>query len=133
MISIILVEFENYCGRIIFDENPKLVQIIRIGVKKGRGERNQFPIIQANGISIHKSRGSSLDSAYVNIGLKEFAPGLTFVALSRVKSIENLYLKPFSFERFQELECASNTRSDRLAEEERLNVCDSERKHIIKI
>ena len=58
---------------------------------------------------------------------------MTFVALSRVKSIENLYLKPFSFERFQELECAGNTRSDRLAEEERLNVCDSERKNIINI
>lgn len=45
-------------------------------------------------ISIHRSQGLTLDRAVVDIGESEFAIGLTYVALSRVKSIEGLLLEP---------------------------------------
>lgn len=48
----------------------------------------------AYAISIHRSQGLTLDKAVVDIGNSEFAIGLTYVALSRVKSIEGLLLDP---------------------------------------
>lgn len=43
----------------------------------------------------------TLNTAVVDIGRKENAAGLTFVALSRVKRLCDLLLIPFSKERFQ--------------------------------
>jgi hypothetical protein len=37
--------------------------------------------------------------AVIDIGPKEFALGLTYVGLSRVKSLDGLLLKPFSYQR----------------------------------
>ena len=44
--------------------------------------RLQLPLKLAWAITIHKAQGLSLDKAVVNIGRKEFSPGLTFVACS---------------------------------------------------
>lgn len=42
--------------------------------------------------------------AYVNIGLlKEMSPGLTYTALSRVKSLSGLLLEPFGSKRLLSL------------------------------
>ena len=50
--------------------------------------------------SIHRSRGITLDKAIVNLGDNEFQVALTYVALSRVKTLEGLLLKPaFNFYR----------------------------------
>ena len=44
-------------------------------------------------ITIHKSQGLSIDKAYIDIGSNIFEFGQTYVALSRVKSLNGLYLK----------------------------------------
>lgn len=54
--------------------------------------REQFPICLAYAITIHKSQGFSLDSALLDIGTSLFCRGQAYVALSRVKTIDGLYL-----------------------------------------
>jgi len=56
------------------------------------GTFTQFPLKPAYAITIHKSQGKTLDSAIVDLEGRVFAPGQLYVALSRLKSFEGLYL-----------------------------------------
>jgi ATP-dependent DNA helicase PIF1 len=55
----------------------------------------QLPLIYSWAITIHKSQGLTLENAIIDIGSNIFADGQTYVALSRVKSLEGLYLTSF--------------------------------------
>lgn len=55
------------------------------------GEFTHFPLRLAWAITIHKSQGLSFDEAVVNLG-RAFAPGQAYVALTRLRSFEGLYL-----------------------------------------
>jgi ATP-dependent DNA helicase PIF1 len=56
----------------------------------------QIPLILAWAISIHKSQGATLKYAQMDIGNSIFAEGQIYVALSRVESIDGLYLTAFN-------------------------------------
>jgi ATP-dependent DNA helicase PIF1 len=55
----------------------------------------QLPLIHAWAITIHKAQGVTLDLAEIDAGQNIFECGQTYVALSRVKTLDGLYLTAF--------------------------------------
>ena len=52
-------------------------------------------------MTIHKIQGATLDLAEIDVGNSIFEYGQTYVALSRVKSLQGLYLSAFEPEKIQ--------------------------------
>jgi ATP-dependent DNA helicase PIF1 len=56
-------------------------------------EFTQFPLRLAWAVTIHKAQGKTLDAAVIDLGQRAFAPGQTYVAFSRLTSLDGLYLR----------------------------------------
>lgn len=61
----------------------------------------QVPLILSWAVTIHKSQGATLDAAEIDAGSGIFECGQTYVALSRVKSLQGLYLTSFDASRIR--------------------------------
>jgi len=57
--------------------------------------RKHFPLILAHVVIIHKCQGLSLDSAIIDLSSKVFSPKMSYVALSKVRSLNGLHLTDF--------------------------------------
>jgi ATP-dependent DNA helicase PIF1 len=64
-------------------------------------KRQQIPLILAYAVTIHKCQGATLDSALIDIGARTFERGQAYVALSRVKSLDSLYIYDLDPDAFQ--------------------------------
>jgi ATP-dependent DNA helicase PIF1 len=62
---------------------------------------SQIPLILSWALTIHKSQGATLDAAEIDVGSGIFECGQTYVALSRVKSLNGLYLTSFDVMRIR--------------------------------
>jgi len=86
----ILVKFDNGVEEIIPKHTFEAYRDGELVVS-----REQYPLRLAYGITIHKSQGMTLEKLIVDCN-RIFECGQAYVALSRIKSIEGLYLKSFS-------------------------------------
>jgi ATP-dependent DNA helicase PIF1 len=64
-------------------------------------EREQIPLRLAYALTIHKAQGASLDSVFIDIGTSTFEYGQAYVALSRVRSLNALYVYDFDPKAFR--------------------------------
>lgn len=94
----IVVDFTDDCPVVKFN-NGRVMDIApfpRRFEHEGRAyEYETTPLILSWAMTIHKCQGMSLDIAEIDIGSGIFESGQTYVALSRVKSLEGLYLTSF--------------------------------------
>ncbi len=73
-----------------FDEETGRVKEVLVTIPLA--EYQQIPLRLAWSVTIHKSQGQTYDEAVIDLGRGAFSPGQTYVALSRIRSLEGLYL-----------------------------------------
>lgn len=88
------VKFNNGLERIMVPHIWPSDKIPGIGVC-------QVPLILAWALTIHKSQGATMDAAEIDVGSGIFECGQTYVALSRVKTLNGLYLTSFDASRIR--------------------------------
>lgn len=101
-----LSRFDNYRGPCwpATDLFP-IPSIARYFTMNGQScSRTQFPVTLAWAVTIHKSQGLTMDRVVVDIGAKEQTTGLTYVALTRVRSFDGIVFgTTFDLPRLQKL------------------------------
>jgi len=91
------------CPRVKYNNGVEMVMIRNVWASDkipGIGV-SQIPIILAWALTIHKSQGATLDTAEIDVGSGIFECGQTYVALSRVKSLDGLYLTSFDAQKIK--------------------------------
>ena len=101
----IIIDFCNVtgCPKVKYNNGVEMVMMRHIWLSDkipGIGV-SQIPLILSWALTIHKSQGATLDAAEIDVGSGVFECGQTYVALSRVKSLDGLYLTSFDAKRIR--------------------------------
>ena len=81
--------------------------------------QQQIPLRLRYAMTIHKSQGQTLPKVVVDLGKGEKVAGCTFVATSRVRSINDIVFEPMTFDRLRAIGRNKNMQK-RIEEEQRL-------------
>lgn len=95
----IIMGFDDVDGTPIVKFSNRQVRTIRLNYYQNHEFPThvikQIPLCLAWALTIHKTQGATLEQIEVDIGSSVFEYGQTYVALSRVKTMEGLYLTNF--------------------------------------
>jgi ATP-dependent DNA helicase PIF1 len=106
----LLVKFDNYTGPEFLRTGNGDICILMPIFKSTREffrdriscTRTQFPVTLAYAIIVHKAQGITVPRAVLNITARDFALGLTYVTVARVKTLDGvLFEESFDFDRFR--------------------------------
>jgi ATP-dependent DNA helicase PIF1 len=103
MPTAIMVEVDDYEGPKFPGTNyiPIFPVTRRFEYKKRDCSRTNFPLRPAYAITVHKSQGLTLKQVVLNLERKDHSPGLSYVAISRVKKLSSIMFEtPFDLSRF---------------------------------
>lgn len=64
-------------------------------------ERTQLPFAIAFAVTVHKSQSLTLDNSVIDIGESIFQAGMSYTALSRVRSLDHVIISRFSVEKIK--------------------------------
>jgi ATP-dependent DNA helicase PIF1 len=106
MPSVILVKFNGYTGPVFSDCGDQIILVYPVNwqfdFKGVNCSRTQFPLWLAYAIIVHKCQRMLLSAAVINLSQKEHCLGLSYVAVSCVRTISGIvFEKPFDFDHFK--------------------------------
>ena len=87
-IQLLKIKFDLYSSVIDIARDTRKIQIY----SNAYLYRKQFPLTIAYSMTIHKSQGLSLKCVLADLGKSVFSPGMAYVCLSRVTSLDGLHL-----------------------------------------
>lgn len=88
----------NFCPEVLFDNNvKKIIEPVTwdLEMDNYKCSAMQIPLMLAYACTVHKSQGQTLQNAVLDLE-DAFCDHMVYVALSRVVSIDGLYLKSFN-------------------------------------
>ncbi|KAM4061282.1 PIF1-like helicase [Hirsutella rhossiliensis] len=95
---VIMMEFDKYTGPVFLTtaDGKKIVPILPVDrdflVGATLCTRTQFPLIVCYAITVHKSQSITEDTIVTDLSCRDFQTGLSYVAVSRVKTLQGLML-----------------------------------------
>lgn len=96
-----------YCGEtfvdVLFSTGISRIRYVKRDIysKNYTFSRNYIPLILAWALTIHKCQGSTLDSVIADLGSSWLPENMIYVALSRCKNINSIYLKDIDFDKIK--------------------------------
>ena len=102
----VLVSFDDYTGDSCIPSHARVYPVGSIdrswSERRTVYSREMLPLMPAYGFTIHKSQGQTLRKVIINLGPKDFAPGLTYTALTRARDLSSLAFHPMpDLDRFE--------------------------------
>lgn len=90
-----VVRFNNVHGSVVSSAVvPEVLKLESVNRGGHYAERFQVPLMLAWAVTVHRVQGLSLDRAVLDLA-RCFAPGMVYVALSRVRSMSGVFVKSF--------------------------------------